>query len=101
MTPLEPLPSQTPVSPTPVPARSPAAGRRAHSPPAISGRQPGRDSAAPLQASFRFEKLARQIVVALVEPQTGGVVRQIPPEQILKMIVYLQQMSVRALDKRA
>jgi len=89
------------VSPTPVPARSPAAGRRAYSPPAISGRQPGRDSTAPLQASFRFEKLARQIVITIIEPQTGGVVRQIPPEQILKMIVYLQQTSALALDKCA
>lgn len=101
MTPLEPLPSQPPVPPTPVPARSPAAGRSAHSPPAISGRQPGRDLAAPLEASFRFEKLARQIVITLIEPQGKGVVRQIPPEKILKMIVHLQQMSVRAFDKSA
>ncbi len=101
MTPLEPLPSQTPVSPTPVPARSPAAGRSAEDPPACSGRQLRRESPAPLKASVRFEKLARQIVVALLEPETGAVVRQIPPEKILRMIVYLQQASDGAFDKSA
>ena len=54
-----------------------------------------------MRASVRFEKLARQIVVALLEPETGAVVRQIPPEKILKMIVYLQQASDGAFDKSA
>jgi len=76
-----------------VPARSPAAGRSA-SPPAASGRQPDRAlPAPPLQASFRFEELARQIVVALVDPSSHEVVRQFPPEKILKMIVYLKEMA--------
>ena len=91
MTPLEPLPSQPPAAPTPVPARSPAAGRSA-SPPAASGRQPDRALPPPLQASFRFEKLARQVVVALVDPASHEVVRQFPPEKILRMIVYMREM---------
>jgi len=99
MTPLEPLPSQTPVSPTPVPARSPAAGRSANNPPAVSGRRLRRESPAPLRTSVRFEKLARQIVVALLEPETGAVVRQIPPDKILRMLVYCQQASDGAFDK--
>jgi len=49
----------------------------------------------------RFEKLARQMVVALLEPETGAVVRQMPPEKILKMIVYLQQVSDGAFDRSA
>ncbi|HUU55671.1 MAG TPA: flagellar protein FlaG [Armatimonadota bacterium] len=101
MTPLEPLPSQLPAPPTPVPARSPAAGRSAYIPPALSGRQLRRELPAPLQASVRFEKLARQVVLALLEPETGRVVRQIPPEKILKMIVYLQQAADSAFDKSA
>lgn len=101
MTPLEPLPSQTPVSPTPVPARSPAVGRSANNPPACSGRQLRRESPAVLKASVRFEKLARQMVVTLLEPETGAVVRQMPPEKILKMIVCLQQASDGAFDRGA
>jgi len=54
-----------------------------------------------LKASVRFEKLARQIVRALLEPETEAVVRQIPPEKILKTMVQLQQMSAQALDRRA
>ncbi len=101
MTPLEPLPSRLPVPPTPVRARSPAVGRSAHIPPAHSGRQPTGAPATRLQARFRFEKLARQIVIALIEPQSKQVVQQIPPEKVLKMITYLQQAAVHAFDKSA
>jgi len=101
MTPLEPLPSPTPVPPTPVPARSPSAGRSCNTTTACSGRQIRRESPTPLKASVRFEKLARQIVVALLEPETGAVVRQIPPEKVLKMIVYLQQASDGAFEGSA
>lgn len=121
MNPLEPLPShlsltppgagdRAPVPHRPVTARSPAADRGL-SPPAASGRQPAgarppklpRALArrAPLQASFRFEELAHQVVVKLVRPETQEVVRQIPPEKILKLIVYLRQAASAALDKRA
>ncbi len=99
MNPLEPLPSPQPVSPTPVPANLPAAGREAP-PPAKLGRQP-QGVSAPLQASLRFEKLARQIVVTLIEPETGEVVRQIPPEKILSLIVYLREISSADFDENA
>ena len=119
MNPLEPLPIHlplpggtpspggdgAPVTHRPAPARSPAADRGTP-PPAASGRQPaGAPSApavrAPLQASFRFEELARQVVVTLVRPETREVVRQIPPEKILKLIVYLRESMGAALDRRA
>jgi uncharacterized FlaG/YvyC family protein len=54
---------------------------------------------APLQASFRFEKLARQVVVTLVRPETQQVVLQIPPEKILRLIAYLRQITGAALDR--
>jgi len=87
----------------PAPARSPAADRGT-SPPVASGRQPaGAPSApalpAPLQASFRFEKLARQVVVTLVRPETQQVVRQIPPEKILRLIAYLREVVSATLDR--
>ncbi len=123
MNPLEPLPSylspvppahgdRASVPPTPTHTRSPAAGRRSSPPvgdprpageirPAASGRQPAGGTRAPLQASFRFEELARQIVVTLIRPDTREVVCQIPPEKILKLIVYLRQAVGTAVDTRA
>jgi len=98
--PLEPLPLQRPATPLPAAERSPAADRKA-SPPAASGRQPAGVSAAPLEASFRFEELARQIVITLVRPETREVVRQIPPDKILKLIVYLRQAAAHAFDREA
>ena len=100
MKPLEPLPSHTPVAPTPATSRSPAADRRSF-PPAASGRQPAGVSRPPLAASFRFEELARQIVVTLIRPDTQEIVCQIPPEKILNLIVHLRQASEQAFDKRA
>jgi len=54
-----------------------------------------------LQASFRFEELARQVVVKLFRPETKEVVRQIPPEKILSLIVYLRLSATSSFDKRA
>jgi len=98
--PLEPLPSHQPVPPTPEAARSPAADRSS-SPPAASGRQPAGTLARPLEASFRFDEAARQIVVKLLRPETDEVVRQIPPEKILNLIVYLRQVTDCTFDRRA
>jgi hypothetical protein len=117
--PLEPLPIHLPLpgerpSPSgdgapgphsPASARSPAADRGT-SPPAASGRQPaGAPSApaprAPLEASFRFEEQARQVVVTLIRPETQQVVLQVPPEKILKLIAYLRQFITTTFDRQA
>lgn len=106
MNPLEPLPSPGPTPSRPqqlalprTPGRSPAAGRI---PP--SGRRPAGSLAgppAPLEASFRFEKAARQVVVTLTRPETREVVRQIPPARIVKLIAYLRELTERIFDQRA
>lgn len=94
--PLDPLPSQHPASLTPGAPGSPSADR-IPSPPVTAGRRPAGPAAnQPLQASFRFEELARQVVVALIEPETHEVVRQIPPERILKLIIDLTQACRKA-----
>lgn len=105
---LAPLPSQqvlqTPLAAAggPAPRRaatsSPAADRRP-SPPAASDRQPAGPS--PLQATFRFEEKAQQVVVTLIRPETKEVVRQIPPDKILNLVAYLRQFVERAFDRRA
>ena len=96
--PLESLPSHQP-APWRVCESSPAADRRP-SPPVNAGRRPA-GPPPPLQATFRFEEAARQIVVTLVRPETQQVVLQIPPEKILKLIIDLRQLAARAFDKQA
>jgi len=117
--PLEPLPIHLPLpggrpSPSgdgapgphsPASDRSPAADRGT-SPPAASGRQPAGAPTppalrAPLQASFRFEEQARQVVVTLVRPETQQVVLQVPPEKILRLIAYLRQVLSATFDRQA
>jgi uncharacterized FlaG/YvyC family protein len=40
-------------------------------------------------------------VITLVRPETREVVRQIPPDKILKLIVYLRQAAAHAFDREA
>ena len=75
-----------------------AAGRRP-SPPASSDRRPAGPT--PLAASYRFDAFANSIVVVLIRPETDEVVRQVPPEKILRLMADLRDMVARALDERA
>lgn len=89
-----------PVPPTPVPTRPPVAGRIAV-PRNQSGRRPSGVLPAPLDARVRFEKLANRMVVALVHPATGEVVKQIPPEEIVRFSIHLRRLVAEAFDSRA
>lgn len=67
---------------------------------------PGPDRSAarrglPLTASYHFDEPANSAVVVLVRPETNQVVRQIPPEKILRLIADLRQMVARVFDRRA
>ncbi len=117
--PLEPLSSHLPALPTPgrrgpepdsppaaaVPSGTASSGSPAvaqgTSPPAIPGRRPAGVPPRPLSALFRFDEELRQVIIALVRPETGRVVRQVPPEKILSLIAHLKEAARRALDRRA
>ena len=97
--PLEPLPSQPPVTPQPAPPRAPAADRRIPAP-AASGRRSAGEPHPALVADLRFDRLARQVVITLVQPETHQVVVQIPPEKILKLAAHLKEVAARMIDER-
>ena len=82
----------------PSPQLSDAAGRRP-SPPLTPGRRPA--GPPPLEASYRFDEPAGQTVVVLTRPDTQEVVRQMPPEKIVRLIANLRDMVSRILEQRA
>jgi len=55
----------------------------------------------PLQASYEYDRALRQVVVTLTMPDTGGVVRQIPPEKVLRVIMGLLEVAGQFLDAHA
>jgi uncharacterized FlaG/YvyC family protein len=55
----------------------------------------------PLQASFQYDRVLRQTIVTLQNPETGGIVRQIPPEKIREMAAKLVLMAGQAFDATA
>ncbi|NIM06519.1 MAG: hypothetical protein GTO55_08830 [Armatimonadetes bacterium] len=63
------------------PATAQASSARAK-PPARSNPISPLGSSPPLQASYQYDRILRQAVVTLQNPNTGGVVREIPPEKI-------------------
>ncbi|MFY9140725.1 MAG: flagellar protein FlaG [Thermacetogeniaceae bacterium] len=52
------------------------------------------------QLSFTFHKETEQLVVEVIDPDNGKVIRQIPPEELLELAVKLQEMIGLFLDKR-
>lgn len=52
------------------------------------------------QLSFTFHKETEQLVVEVIDPVDGKVIRQIPPEEVLELAVKLQEMIGLFFDKR-
>jgi hypothetical protein len=55
----------------------------------------------PLTANYQYLQAIRQVVVTLQRPDTGEVVTQIPPEQIVNLILALSNLVSPRLDARA
>lgn len=52
------------------------------------------------QLSFTIHKDTEQLVVEVIDPVDGKVIRQIPPEEVLELAVKLQEMIGLFFDKR-
>lgn len=52
------------------------------------------------QLSFTVHKETERLVVKVIDPADGKVIRQIPPEEVLELAVKLQEMIGLLLDKR-
>lgn len=78
-----------------------AAANGAHgATPAQAGRTRPWGAKAPLQASYRYDQVLRQIVITLHNPETG-VIREIPPEQVRNVAAALLKSSIHAFDNAA
>lgn len=72
--------------------------------------QPNRDNAEflpapganqPLQASYEYNEALRQVVITLLNPETGAVVREIPGERVIQVAEALLRTVNETLNDQA
>jgi flagellar protein FlaG len=51
--------------------------------------------------TFKMDESAHRIVVTIIDKETGEVIRQIPPESVLKQAEALKELSGMLFDKKA
>lgn len=52
------------------------------------------------QAEFRIDKEANMIIIKIKDPETGEILRQIPPEQAVKLAKNIQELLGVLMDER-
>lgn len=52
------------------------------------------------QLSFTFHKETKELIVKVLDPDTGKVIREIPPEELLELAMRIQEMVGLLIDKR-
>jgi flagellar protein FlaG len=55
----------------------------------------------PYSLSFRFEKELNRVVVKVIDPETGEVVREVPPESVIETMKQLRETAGRLVDEEA
>lgn len=83
-----------------LPAQAAANGAHREAPIQASHAKPW-GAKAPLQASYRYDQVLHQIVITLHNPETGGVIREIPSQQVRNVAAALLQSSIHAFDNAA
>ena len=53
----------------------------------------------PYSLSFRFEKELNRVVVKVIDPETGELVREIPPESVIEALKQLRQAPGSLVDE--
>lgn len=51
------------------------------------------------QLSFRIDKTTNRVVVSILDPDTGDVVRQIPPEETMVFLRRMNEMLQHQVDQ--
>ena len=64
-------------------------------------KQPPASSFRPYSLSFRFEKELNRVVVKVIDPETGEVVREVPPESVIESMKQLRKSGGRLVDEEA
>lgn len=52
------------------------------------------------QAEFKIDKEANMIIIKIKDPETGEILRQIPPEQAVKLAKNIQELLGVLMDER-
>ncbi len=52
------------------------------------------------QLSFTFHKETKELIVKVIDPDTGKVIREIPPEELLELALRIQEMVGLLIDRR-
>jgi flagellar protein FlaG len=55
----------------------------------------------PFSLSFRFEKELSRVVVKVIDPETGEILREIPPESVIEALKQLRQAPGGLVDAEA
>jgi flagellar protein FlaG len=55
----------------------------------------------PYALSFRYEKELKRVVVKVFDPETGELVREVPPESVIEALKQLRATAGRLVDAEA
>jgi uncharacterized FlaG/YvyC family protein len=55
----------------------------------------------PYSLSFRYEKELNRVVVKVIDPETGELVREVPPESVIEALKQLRATAGRLVDEEA
>lgn len=55
----------------------------------------------PYSLSFRYEKELNRVVVKVIDPETGELVREVPPEAVIEALKQLRETAGRLVDAEA
>ena len=55
----------------------------------------------PYSLSFRFEKELNRVVVKVIDPETGELVREVPSEAVIEALKQLRETAGRLVDEEA
>ena len=70
-------------------------------PPPAEEPAPAPSNFKPYALSFRFEKELNRVVVKVIDPVTGEVVREIPPESVIEALKQLRRAPGSLVDQEA
>ncbi len=91
--------AQTKLAPRPqVPAERNAPAKE-QKPKAAESNAPPHTNFKPYSLSFRFEKELNRVVVKVIDPETGELLREVPPEAVIAALKQLRKAPGALVDE--
>lgn len=75
------------------------AHHKAEAPPPVEHAEPVASNFKPYSLSFRFEKELNRVVVKVIDPETGELLREIPPESVIEALKQLRKAPGTLVDE--